>query len=139
MKEQVIEIIDTLIGATSNGTILWKERDPNSNSRKYKRVMFANGSDGTKFEMNIEYVLSGDIWNLEENGIWIENSNLPEGRYNIGAYKYKEVLLLRDLIMEKFCTDMDPKIKDVEDALSDICKGISISTFRDNKLKDLGI
>lgn len=139
MKEQIIEIIDTLIGATSNGTILWKERDPNSNSRKYKRVMSANGSDNTTFEMNIEYVLYGEEWKLEENSIWISNTNLPEGRYNIGSYKYKEVLLLRDLIMEKFCTDLSPKIKDVEDTLSDICKGISISTLRNNKLKDLGI
>lgn len=139
MKEQLTEIVDTLIGATSNGSIQWMEKDPNSKYRSYKRVMFANGSDNTTFEMHIEYVLSGEVWKLEENSIWISNANLPEGRYSISAYKYKEVLLLRDLIMEKFCADLNPKIQDVEDTLSDICKGISISTLRDNKLRDLGI
>lgn len=139
MKEQLTEIVDTLIGATRNGSLHWKERDPNSKSRSYKRVMSANGSDNTTFEMHIEYVLYGEEWKLEENSIWISNTNLPEGRYSIGSYKYKEVLLLRDLIMEKFCTDLNPKIKDVEDTLSNICKGISVSTLRDNKLRDLGI
>jgi len=139
MKEQVMEIIDTLIAATKNGSIHWKEKDPNSKSRSYKRLMVSNGSDNTKFEVYIEYILSNDIWKLEENGIWIDNANLPEGRYCISAYKYKEVLLLRDLIIENFCTDLNPKIKDVEDTLSDICKGISVSTLRDNKLKELGI
>ena len=139
MKEQLTEIVDTLIGATSNGSIQWMEKDPNSKYRSYKRVMFANGSDNTIFEMHIEYALSGEVWKLEENSIWISNDNLPEGRYSISSYKYKEVLLLRDLIIEKFCADLNPKIQDVEDTLSDICKGISISTLRDNKLKDLGI
>lgn len=139
MKEQLTEIVDTLIVATKNGSLHWKEKDPNSKYRSYKRVMYANGSDNTTFEMHIEYALSGEAWKLEENSIWISNANLPEGRYSISSYKYKEVLLLRDLIMEKFCADLNPKIKDVEDTLSDICKGISISTLRDNKLRDLGI
>jgi hypothetical protein len=83
--------------------------------------------------------LSDDKWRLEENSLWIENATLPTGSYSIGTYKNKDVIVLRDLIIENFCTDLNPKIKDVEDTLSDICKGISVSTLRDNKLKELGI
>jgi hypothetical protein len=139
MKEQLKEIVDTLITSTENGSLFWKESDPNSKTRAYKRKMEANGSDGTVFTMNIEYMLSDGSWKFEENGIWIKNDILPEGNYNISAYKYKELLILRDLIKEKFCSDLNPKIKDVEDILSDICKGISISTLRDNKLNQLGL
>jgi len=139
MKEQLNDIVNTLISATKNGSLVWTENNPNLKTRTYKRKMVTKGSDGTAFEMNIEYTLSDDKWRLEENSVWIENATLPTGRYSISSYKYKEVLLLRDLIIEKFCGDLDPKIEVVEDILTDICKGISISTLRDNKLNDLGI
>jgi hypothetical protein len=139
MKEQLKEIVDTLISATENGSLVWKESEPNSKTRAYKRKMEASGTDGTVFEMNMEYTLNDGVWSFEQNSIWIANTTLPNGRYNISPYKYKEVLVLRDLIKGKFCSDLNPKIEDVEDILSDICKGISISTLRDNKLKDLGI
>jgi len=139
MKEQLNDIVSTLISATENGSLVWKEDNPNTKTRTYKRKMETKGSDGTIFEMNIEYTLSDDKWRLEENSLWIANTTLPTGRYNISTYKNKNVLVLRDLIIEKFCSDLDPKIEVVEDILSDICKGISISTLRDNKLNDLGI
>jgi len=139
MKEQLNDIVSTLISATKNGSLVWTEENPNSKTRTYKRKMATKGSDGTSFEMNIEYTLSDDKWKLEENSLWIENATLPNGRYSIATYKNKDVIVLRDLIIDNFCSDLNPKIEVVEDILSDICKGISISTLRDNKLKDLGI
>jgi hypothetical protein len=139
MKDKLKEIVETLISSTENGSIQWKEKDPNSKTRAYKRIMFANGSDDTVFEINIEYTLSQDKWKLEENSVWVNNPILPNGRHLISSYNNKGVSILRDLIIKKFCSDLNPKIEDVEDILSDICKNISISTLRDNKLKDLGI
>ena len=139
MKEQLKEIVDTLISATENGSLVWKESDPYSKTRAYKRKMEASGSDDTIFELNIEYALNDGVWAFEKNSIWISNSTLPNGRYHISPYNNEGVIKLRDIIKEKFCSDLNPKIKDVEDILSDICKNISISTLRDNKLKDLGI
>jgi len=139
MKEQLKEIVDTLISATENGSLVWKESDPNSKTRAYKRKMEAIGSDGTVFKMYMEYALNDGVWSFEKNSIWISNSTLPNGQYHISPYNNKDVIKLRDIIKEKFCADLNPKIKDVEDILSDICKNISISTLRDNKLKDLGI
>jgi hypothetical protein len=138
MNEQLKEIVDTLVSATENGILVWKESNPNSKTRAYRRKMEAIGSDGTIFTMNIEYMLIDGTWKFIENGIWIVNDILP-GKCDLSPYKYKELLKLRDLIKEKFCSDLNPKIKYVEDILSDICKNISISTLRDNKLKDLGI
>jgi hypothetical protein len=139
MKEQLNDIVRTLISATKNGSLVWTEDNPNLKTRTYKRKMETKGSDDTVFEMNIEYTLSDDKWRLEENSLWITNATLPNGRYNIGVYKNKDVIVLRDLIIENFCSDLDPKIEVVEDILTDICKGISISTLRNNKLSDLGI
>jgi hypothetical protein len=53
----------------------------------------------------------------------------------------KEIISeFRKVIMDKYCQDMKPSEKVVEDALDGIAKGISISTYRDNKLnKILGV
>ena len=139
MKEQLNEIVETLISATKNGSISWNEKEPNSKTRGYKRRMVANGSDNSSFEINIEYTLTDDKWRLEENSMWVVNPILPDGRHMISTYANKNITILRDLIIEEFCKDLNPSIKVVEDILTDICKNISISTLRDNKLKDLGI
>ena len=139
MKEQLNEIVETLISATKNGSISWNEKEPNSKTRGYKRRMFANGSDNSSFEINIEYTLTDDKWRLEENSMWVVNPILPDGRHMISTYANKNITILRDLIIKEFCKDLNPSIKVVEDILTDICKNISISTLRDNKLKDLGI
>lgn len=39
--------------------------------------------------------------------------------------------------MDKYCQDMKPSEKIVEDALEGIAKGISLSTYRDNKLNKI--
>ena len=39
--------------------------------------------------------------------------------------------------MDKYCQDMKPSEKIVEDALDVIAKGISLSTYRDNKIKKI--
>ena len=139
MKEQLNEIVETLISATKNGNISWCEKEPNSKTRGYKRRMIANGSDNSSFEINIEYTLTDDKWRLEDNSMWVVNPILPDGRHMISTYTNKNITILRDLIIEEFCKDLNPSIKVVEDILSDICKGISVSTLRDNKLNQLGI
>ena len=139
MKAQIESILKNLIGSTKNGSLQWKEHDPNSKSRGYKRKMVAKGSDDTIFHTCIEYRLVGETWQLQENGFFIENPDLPDGCYLISKYINPMVNELRDCVISHFCKDLNPTIETIEELLEGISKGISISTFRENKLNDLGI
>lgn len=139
MKSQIDSIMRNLIDSTNNGSLAWKEQDPAAKSRGYKRKMFSKGADDTSFSMLIEYRLSGERWTLQSNYLFLENPDLPDGMYLISNHANPRVDELRDLIIEHFCKDLNPTIETVEALLEGISKGISISTLRDNKLKDLGI
>ena len=69
--------------------------------------------------------------------IWIRNKTLPNGHMYITTWTCNSVIKIRDLVKEKYCSDMNPLIEDVEDILFDIEKGISLSTYRDNKLNKI--
>ena len=139
MKSQIESILKNLIESTKNGSLQWKEHDPNSKARGYKRKMVAKGSDETVFHTSIEYRLVGENWQLQENCLFIDNPDLPEGCYLISNYMNPMVNELRDCVMSHFCRDLNPTIETIEELLEGISKGISISTFRENKLNDLGI
>lgn len=135
MKEKIIKIINTLIDSTKSGDIEWIEiSDPNK--RSYERNMKSIGEDGTVFEVCVKYILIDGKWVKESKpSIWIRNKDLPGGAYYV--YNYKESIILRDLIQDMYCNDMNPKIEEVESILDNINKGISLSTYRDNKLSDI--
>lgn len=139
MKSQIESILKNLIDSTKNGSLQWTEHDPNSKARGYKRKMVSRGSDDTVFHTTIEYRLVGESWQLQDNGFFIENPDLPDGCYLISKYQNPMVCELRDCVISHFCKDLNPTIETIEELLEGISKGISISTFRENKLNDLGI
>jgi hypothetical protein len=138
INDKVNQIIETLLTITKNSTLVWTETDPNSKDRKHKRNMFSIGEDGTKYEFEISFRLDNSgKWNLEkEPSLWIRNSTLPNGAFYVygGAYNLKE---LRDIIRNKYCSDMNPSAQDVEDALGEIAKGISVVEYRESKLNKI--
>lgn len=135
MKEKIVEIINTLIVSTKSGNIKWDDVS-DINKRSYERNMKATGEDGTIFEIVIRYSLISGNWVKESKpSIWITNKDLPGGKYFV--YDYKECIVLRDLIQDMYCSDMNPKIDEVESIFDNINKGISLSTYRDNKLSNL--
>lgn len=137
MKNKIIDIIDTLVQTTESNDLIWTERDPGSNKRSYCRDLVSTGEDGTKFEMEIKYHLINEQWVIEtEPSLWIKNPSLPGGVYFIHGVKY-DLTGLRNSIKEKYCTDMNPLIEDVENTLVDICSKISISTNRENKINKI--
>ena len=102
--------------------------------------MYAFGEDGTKYETQIRYHIVSSTFVLESNpSLWIKNKDLPGGTYYIygGSSDIAPLIPLRDAIKEKYCKDMEPKIEDLEEQLEQICKGISISTYRDNKINKI--
>lgn len=136
MKEKIIGIIDTLIKSTESGNLVWVDVSMYPERRSYQRDMKAVGEDGTIFEITVKYSLSNDKWVKEPcPSFWIKNKDLPGGSYY--AYGYSDTTKLRDLILKMYCSDMNPKIEDVESILDKVYKGISLSTYRDNKIGDI--
>lgn len=136
MKEKINEIAQTLIDATNSGDLVWHEVDINSKKREYDREMFSIGEDGTRFEVPVRYSLYNCIWVLETGpSMWIKNKDLPNGSYYV--HGNLEIVKLRDLLKSKFCDDMSPETKSIEDKLDSICKNISVSTYRDSKLEKI--
>lgn len=138
LKDRIIEIVDTLINLTESGLLVWTEDEPNSKTRYFRRKMIALGDDGTSYEIEIKFTLNHEKWNLEEEGLWVRNTSLPNGIFYITNHRTDDMVSkLIDTILKKYCVDMNPSIEDVEDVLGDIVKGINISSFRDSKLNKI--
>ena len=144
INDKVKMIIENLTLSTENGELDWIDKGP-IDKRNYHREYSAVAEDGTKYETEVKYILNnGGNWVLESAPfIWIKNEKLPNGSYYIygGNNDVKDIISeFRKVIMDKYCKDMKPSEKIVEDALEVIAKGISLSTHRDNKLdKILGL
>jgi hypothetical protein len=82
----------------------------------------------------VRFRLDSDEWKLESGpSLWLRNPNLPNGMLYVYGGKY-DLTNLRKLVMDRFCSDMNPSTKEVEDVLDSINKGISVSVYRNNKL-----
>ena len=143
INDKVIMIVENLIQSTQNGSLDWIDRS-NVDKRNYHREYYVIAEDGTKYETEVKYLLSNGSWVLEStSSIWVRSEKLPNGVFYIygGQKELKEIVSdFRKLIMNKYCQDMKPSEKIVEDALDGIAKGISLSTYRDTKLnKILGV
>jgi hypothetical protein len=144
INDKVKMIIENLTLSTKNEELDWIDKG-SPDKRNYHREYFVLAEDGTKYETEVKYILSNSgNWVLETSpSIWVRNEKLPNGFYYIygGNADVRDIIVeFRKVIMDKYCQDMKPSEKIVEDALDGIAKGISISTYRDNKLnKILGI
>jgi hypothetical protein len=143
INDKVKMIIENLTLSTKNGELDWIDKG-SPDKINYHREYYSIAEDGTKYETEVKYTLSNGVWQLESApSIWIRNEKLPNGVYYIygGNTDVRDMIVeFRKLIMDKYCQDMKPSEKIVEDALEGIAKGISLSTHRDNKLnKILGV
>jgi len=138
VEDKLNSIMDTLCDATISGVLVWKEKNISSKDRTHKRTLNSIGEDSTEYEMEVKYTLSGNNWIIEKSpSIWIRNKTLPGGMMYVTTHNCKNVTKIRNLVKDKYCSDMSPRIEDVEDILSDIEKGINLSTYRDNKLNKI--
>jgi hypothetical protein len=144
INDKVKMIIENLTLSTKNGELDWLDKG-SPDKRNYHREYYAIAEDGTRYEIEVKYRLTNSgVWQLESDpSIWVRNEKLPNGAYYIygGNTEVKDIIAeFQKVIMDKYCKDMKPSEKIVEDALESIAKGISLSTYRDNKLdKILGI
>ncbi len=144
INDKVKMIIDNLIQSTKNGELDWIDKG-SPDKRNYHREYYVIAEDGTKYETEVKYTLSNNgNWQLESSpSIWVRNEKLPNGAYYIygGHNDIKNIIIeFRNVMIGKYCKDMKPSEKIVEDVLENIAKGISLSTYRDNKLnKILGV
>ncbi len=143
INDKVIMIVENLIQSTENDSLDWIDTGK-LEKRNFHREYYAIAEDGTKYETEVKYLLNNGNWVLESApSIWVKSEKLPNGSFYIygGQTELKEVVSkFRKSMMDKYCKDMKPSEKIVEDALEGIAKGISLSTYRDTKLnKILGV
>lgn len=140
ISDKIKKLVDSLYMLTEKGSLIWKEQDPNSKKRFFERRYTTTGEDLTIYEIDIKYSLKGNKWSLESDAsLWIRNKNLPNGSYyafetNINNYGISK---LKRLIMDLYCSDMNPSISDIEDIFEDMVNGINISVMRDNKIESI--
>ncbi len=137
LKEKNNQVLLNLIEATKSGNLNWKETS-SPDKREYQRTMSATGEDGSIFEIEIKYIVSGDKFILESMpSMWIRNPILPGGFYLISTANSDFVFNIRDVVKEIFCTDFNPTTQTLVDKLEVINRGISLETYRENKLNDI--
>jgi hypothetical protein len=134
-------IVENLILSTQNEELYWIDKS-SPDKINYHREYYAIAEDGTRYETEVKYTLSNSgNWVLESSpSIWIRSEKLPNGSFYIygGQNELKKVVSdFRKVMMDKYCQDMKPSEKIVEDALDNIAKFISLSTLRDNKLNKI--
>lgn len=138
IKDKVKSIIETLIKSTESDNLKWIEIG-NVDKRDFHREFESIGEDGTKYETEVKFIMSSKdgTWKLESNpSFWIKSSKLPNGSFYVYGGEY-DVIGLRKILIDKYCADMKPSEKIVEDALDSISKGISVSEYRDSKLNKI--
>ena len=140
INDKVIMIVENLTQSTKNGDLNWIDTGK-LEKRNFHREYYVIAEDGTRYETEVKYVLSNGNWSLESApSVWVKSEKLPNGSFYIygGQSDLKEIISeFRKVIMDKYCQDMKPSEKVVEDALEGIAKGISLSTHRDNKLNKI--
>lgn len=130
IQDKILQIIENLEEMTISNQLVWTSI-PKSNQ---ERLLSATGEDGSKYELEVIFRLDSDEWKLESSpSLWLRNPNLPNGMLYVYGGKY-DLTNLRKVVMDKFCSDMSPSTKEVEDVLDSINKGISVSVYRNNKL-----
>lgn len=130
IQDKILQIIENLEEMTISSQLSWTSIIKNSQ----ERLLNTTGEDGTRYELEVRFNLVDDEWKLESNpSLWLRNPNLPNGMLYVYGSKY-DLTNLRKVVMDKFCSDMSPSTKEVEDVLDSINKGISVSVYRNNKL-----
>jgi hypothetical protein len=137
INQKISKIISSLIKFTSNGSIKWIEVDPKSKKRYFERGYRTYGEDSTEYIMDIKWVLIGDNWILDYcPSLWIKNISLPNGYY-YASDQSLDLKGLRSVIIDTYCQDMNPQVKDVADIFDEIYNNINTSAVRDNKLEQI--
>lgn len=130
IQDKILQIIENLEEMTTSSQLSWISIIKNSQ----ERLLNTTGEDGTRYELEVRFNLVDDEWKLESNpSLWLRNPNLPNGMLYVYGSKY-DLNNLRKIVMDRFCTDMSPSTKEIEDVLDSINKGISVSVYRNNKL-----
>lgn len=143
ISDKISDIVSMLIETTNSGDLVWDIKKHNGftmplkeNSYNNERSLTSASEDGlSEFEISVKFTIQNDRWVIESScGLWVRNKDLPNGQMYLVSNTYPSIITLRNTLKDKFCSDLNPTTDLVEDKLSDILKGISKSTFRNNIL-----
>lgn len=142
MKDNINSIIKSLYSATLSKDLNWTEKHVlDKQKRSYERSFKSISSNGTEYEIDVKFSLNNDKtkWDIESNpSLTIRNKSLPGGYLFVCDYtKQYDIVSLRDIIFDMYCSDMNPTIDIIVDILESINKEISLSNYRDSKINKL--
>lgn len=138
VKDKIKNIIEMLILSTNGENLEWIESG-DKDKRDFHRKFYTTGEDGTTYELEVKFNMNSNdgTWQIESSpSLWIRSDKLPNGSFYVygGNHDLKD---LRNLIRNKYCQDMSPSEKTVEDALDSIYHGISLVEVRESKLNKI--
>ena len=141
MEDKINSIINRLYNLTITDEIVWKTASIDKEYQSYKTLHTKSEDELTDFEVDIRYSFDTYAspptysWILNSHcSFWVRNKDLANGSMYISSTTYPILLSLRDLLKDKYCLDLIPSSRQIEDKLDDICKGISKSANREDKI-----
>lgn len=143
ISDKINDIISMLIETTNSGNLDWFIKSKVSlvgvskeSIYNNERTLTAISEDGlSEFEIQVKYTIQNDKWVMESYcGLWIRNEDLPNNQMYIVSQTFPSIINLRNILNDKFCSDLNPSTEVIEIKLSEIHKGISLSSFRNGLL-----
>jgi hypothetical protein len=134
MKDEISNIVKMLIDATSQNLLIWEIASEKDSEVCLKSI----GEDKTIFTVTLKYSFIKDDYQFEKDpSLWLYNDDLPNGIMLLYGGTYTDVVILRDMLKEKYCPDFKPPTEALQKKLISICGNISKELHRDNKLKEI--
>jgi hypothetical protein len=140
MKNEIKELVFSIIEMTKNGELKWSTNDDSNYERKFiARSGILGSTDLTIFTLDIKYKLINNQLTIDSKpGLFIRNDNLPDKTiYVYGDDYIEELVELRDLVKDIYASDMNPTTNDISTTIRKINFNLSGSIFRDKRINDI--
>jgi hypothetical protein len=140
MKNEIKELVFSIIEMTKNGELKWSTNDDSNYERKFiARSGIMGSTDLTIFTLDIKYKLINNQLTIDSKpGLFIRNDNLPDKTiYVYGDDYIEELVELRDLVKDIYASDMNPTTNDISTTIRKINFNLSGSIFRDKRINDI--
>ena len=132
IKEKVQALIDQVFQLTESGDLIWST----TSSSKWSRMLKSTGEDGTKYELEVKWILSNEKFTLDNSYLFVRNDNLPNGLYCCN-YMVNDIKPLRDLLLERYCQDLNPTAEEICDTFDKMRIGMNKELWRDTQIKNV--
>lgn len=132
IKQKVQALIDQVCQLTLSGELNWTV----TTSTKWSKMMKTTAEDGTKYEMDLKWVLEKEELVLEKPFLFIRSENLPGGLYCCNHTVY-DTLKLRDILSQIHGVSTNLTTDDVCDAFDKMRVGMNKVAWREGQIGEI--